>query len=584
MTDPVLRPDSPRHLVPGGRRYARLAWIAVVGLLAWPSGAPAAELSATPATLGSVFAAAQPGDTILLANGSYGTWSGGSKPGMVTLRPAAGANPSIAVNLSSSTSNVTLDGFQNLAGNRINAATNVTISNSRFTQGLDVVGANSGVTLDRDTFDGLGTATWEGRLSFAQGAKGVVVKNSHFGGGGCSDGVFLGDSDGIVVQGNEFAGIVQQGCAEHVDSIQIYGGRTSRIVDNYFHDNTDEIMAPDGGDHNVISNNVMVGAGYEPAVQMGSHNGTVFSHNTVKGINVHMDSKPGEAASRDGVMRDNIMLRSGNQGGAFNTTSGSGCSNCTIDHNLYSTAGSARGTAALVGTPIFMGAASLVSFPSFLLAPGSPGFRAASDGLDIGINATPGAASAPAAAPGPSAARAAGTAPKVALSQPVLGARFVSRLSVAASARDDHGIDRVGFWIDGHWIGTDRKARYAVAWRVSKGTAYRSHTVTARAFAVDGQVSSVAVTVRRVHRHAARGSSASARRSAWRLQTSPSRGGTMIKGRGRARHKVVATLTRCDDPAAKVAARITLRATSKGVVAPARRSAANLCVLSLRPV
>jgi Bacterial Ig domain len=282
-------------------------------------------------------------------------------------------------------------------------------------------------------------------------------------------------------------------------------------------------------------------------------------------------------------MRDNVMLRSGNLGGAFNTTSGSGCTNCTIDHNLFSTAANARGTSAIVGVPVFQGGAALTNFASYLLAPGSPGFKAASDGLDIGIYPM-GLGNVPAPAPAPSrgSARSVGTAPKVALSRPAMGALFSSRLRVAARAKDDHGIDRVGFWIDGHWIGTDRKAPYAMTWRVRKGTRYRSHTVTARAFAVDGQASSVAVTVRRVHRHAAR-SSAAAASARWRLASSPSRGGTLLKGRGRPRHKVVATLARCDDAAAKTAARVTLRASSKGVVI-ARRGTANLCVLRLQPV
>ena len=583
MTETVPRPDSLRLRRARRSRHAGLVAILAAALLAWPAGAPAADLTATPATLGAVFAAAQPGDVINLADGSYGTWTGGSKAGVVTLRPAPGANPSVAVDLGSSTRNVTLDGFQNLAGKRINAATNVTISNSRFTQGMDVVGANSGVVLDRDTFDGLGTATWEGRLSFAQGAKGVVVQNSHFGGGGCSDGVFLGDSDGIVVQGNEFAGIVQEGCAPHVDSIQIYGGRTSQIIGNYFHDNTDEIMAPDGGDHNLITNNVMIGSGYEPAVQLGSHVGTVFSHNTVKGIDVYMDNKPGEAPSRDGVMRDNVMQRSGNLGSTFNMSAGGSCTNCTIDHNLFASSADAKGTAALVGAPVFMGAANLTNFGAFLLAPGSPGAKAASDGLDMGIYPTGTNPAAPKASP--SAASAAGTAPKVALRRPALGALFSSRLTVSARASDDHGIDRVTFWIDGHWIGTDRKAPYAIRWRVRKGTSYSAHTVTARAFASDGQVSSTAVTVRRTHSHGSRGRAGSGASSfRWRVMASPSQGRTAIKGHGRPRQRVVATLTRCNDAAAKVAARITLRADGKGVVTARRINTANLCVLRLRPV
>src|SRR4249919_812082 len=112
MTETVACPDSPRRRRALRSRHAGLVAILAAALLAWPTGAPAADLTATPATLGAVFAAAQPGDVVNLADGSYGTWTGGSKAGVVTLRPAPGANPSIAVDLGSSTRNVTLDGFQ----------------------------------------------------------------------------------------------------------------------------------------------------------------------------------------------------------------------------------------------------------------------------------------------------------------------------------------------------------------------------------------------------------------------------------------------------------------------------------------
>jgi hypothetical protein len=282
-------------------------------------------------------------------------------------------------------------------------------------------------------------------------------------------------------------------------------------------------------------------------------------------------------------MRDNVMQRSGNLGSTFNMSAGGSCTNCTIDHNLFASAADAKGTVALVGAPVFLGAANLTSFGAFLLAPGSPGVKVASDGLDMGIYPTGTPAAPVPAKASPGGARAAGTAPKVALRRPALGALFSSRLSVSARASDDHGIDRVTFWIDRHWIGTDRKAPYATRWRVRKGTSYSAHTVTARAFASDGQVSSTAVTVRRAHSHGSKGRAGSGASFRWRAMVSPSQGRTAIKGHGRPRQRVVATLTRCDDAAAKVAAHITLRADRKGVVTARRINKANLCVLRLRP-
>jgi len=77
-------------------------------------------------------------------------------------------------------------------------------------------------------------------------------------------------------------------------------------------------------------------------------------------------------------------------------------------------------------------------------------------------------------------------------------------LKVAATAKDNNGIDRVGFWLDNHWVGTDRAAPYALRARVPKGTRFRSHTLTVRAFSPDGQISSLSVTLKRV-RHVAGG-------------------------------------------------------------------------------
>src|SRR4051794_12381169 len=75
-----------------------------------PAGARAADLTATPSTLGSVFALAKGGDRILLASGDYGTFRGGSKPSIVTLAPQAGATPVIKLSLAPA-DHMTFDGL-----------------------------------------------------------------------------------------------------------------------------------------------------------------------------------------------------------------------------------------------------------------------------------------------------------------------------------------------------------------------------------------------------------------------------------------------------------------------------------------
>src|SRR3954447_11071423 len=79
---------SPRTLP---RRAAMSALLGVALAAAMPATGLAADLTATPADLASVFAGARGGDVIRLAPGDYPTFTGGVKAGIVTLQPEAGA-------------------------------------------------------------------------------------------------------------------------------------------------------------------------------------------------------------------------------------------------------------------------------------------------------------------------------------------------------------------------------------------------------------------------------------------------------------------------------------------------------------
>jgi hypothetical protein len=382
---PVPR-SSHRSLV---RLVIALAVLAASIVAAGP--ARAADLQATPSTLASVYASAQGGDVIHLAAGNYGSFSGGSKSSVVTLTPQPGATATISPNLGAGVSNLRFDGLT-IAGAYTNGARNVAFVNSRFT-GLVRVDtpanvSNANIVFDHDTFDGLSaTATsYEGRLTvrgYDNGSPvGVRITNSHFGNGGCSDGVqIIGGAYGVEVgPGNEFSGIRQDACSNHVDSIQLYGSSHTQIVGNYFHDSDTVIMAPDGGDHEFIADNVMLGSGYVSAVQLGSQDGTQFVHNTVKNIQVQTGSKVGGQASRGVVVEDNVFA----QGADVNPSQGSGCNDCPIDHNLFATSGAASGTNAVVGTPVFVGGANPTTYAGYQLASNSPGRGNASDGNDLG--------------------------------------------------------------------------------------------------------------------------------------------------------------------------------------------------------
>jgi hypothetical protein len=388
--------------------FMRSAILALTALLifAAPVGVRAASLSATPSNLSSVFGSAKSGDTISLAAGDYGTFRGGAKTGMVTLRAAAGTRPSMRIDLVRA-SFITFDGLT-VTDASIGAGTHdIKIVNSQFT-GMTTVGdgstfANANILFDHVSFDGNNAcdSCYEGRLTVrgtgspASAPMGVKVTNSHFGNGGESDGVqIVGNATGVQIgPNNEFSGIKQGNFARHVDSIQLYGSSQTQIVGNYFHDNDTILMAPDGGDRENITNNVMVGGAYRPAVQFGHHNAGVFTHNTIKNIDVNTYVAGGDSdPNTNMVVRDNVVLN-----GSLN---GDDCQNCTVSYNLFGSGSRATGTNSLTGTPIFSGGTAPTTWAGWALKSGSPGKGNASDGIDRGINisgvpATPGTPATP---------------------------------------------------------------------------------------------------------------------------------------------------------------------------------------------
>jgi hypothetical protein len=279
--------------------------------------------------------------------------------------------------------------------NQQGGSKDLTVLGSKFTgQAVVNVGKNSftNILLDGNTFDGIDVCTdcYEGRLEvlanpWSGQPSGVTVSNNHFGQAGESDGIQIGAYGVVIGPGNVFQGIRQLNYQRHVDSIQLYGSSHTTITGNYFFDDDVHIMAPDGGDTEVITNNVFVGGGYGPAIQLGSHINDTFAHNTVINVDVHIDKKTERPdTSKNATVRDNVMY-----GGGFNTTDGAGtpsCIGCVFDHNMFSQAGEAMGSANVIGTPVFVGGASPTTWAGYFLQATSPGYKAASDGKNIGVN------------------------------------------------------------------------------------------------------------------------------------------------------------------------------------------------------
>ena len=569
------------------RGRSALAVAFALTLAATPSVASAAELHATPASFGSVFAAAQGGDVISLAAGDYGSFGGGSKPAVVTIRPEPGAAVSMAVSFSSA-SNLRLEGLT-VRGATIGGSTrNVTIAGSAFTEAalVDTTQGmvNANIVFDGDRFSGINVCStcYEGRLTI-HGSKsvntqpvGVTVQNSLFNGGGNSDGIQVG-SYGVQILNNEFTDLHQgDPNLAHTDALQLYGQSHTVVRGNYMHNVATGIMSPDGADHEDIENNVIITEGYASGIVLGPDNGSIMRHNTLPDaarggqLRITTANQPG-APSRGTVVTDNVISSLLVEG---DTTL------AAEDHNLIASGGG-KGAGDLKGKPAFSGGAGPTSWLGFTLAAGSLGKAAASDGTDIGINndrvAPP--APAPAAAARPSLSGPGG-GPLLALLRPRVGATFRSRVSVAATATDDTGIRRVDFWLDNHRRSGMRSGPFAGTVRSGRHSWFGRHTLSVRAIAKDGQSSSAAVTLIR-RRSGARSRGVAASRLAWQFATAPTRRGTVITGQGPARRRVTVTLARCSDHKGKAAVRVRVRSGADGKVTIQRRKR-GLCVLRLK--
>jgi hypothetical protein len=376
-------------------KWATVVAATLMAMGAVVSGAQATTWSATTSNVVSVVGSAASGDVVELASGTYGTVQfTDRKAGTVTVRPASGATVSLGVDLysaaylrfegfagASTLSYLSIDGTDpshlEIVGNRFTGQALVNVEDD----------SDTAILIDGNTFDGINACggCQEGRLSViwpgGPGSvdSGVTVSHNHFGGGGCSDGLRIG-AYGVVVADNVFDGILMGSCAPHVDALQLFGQSHTVVTGNFFTDFDTAIESPDGGDHDVITDNVIDStSGAVNAVQFGSVVDTTFVHNTVRGTAVNMDHKTGAPNSSGGILRDNIMIDAD-----FHAGSGV-CTSCTIDYNLFDTSLTSTGTNALVGTPTFVGGANPTTYAGFALASGSPGQAAASDGLDMGI-------------------------------------------------------------------------------------------------------------------------------------------------------------------------------------------------------
>ena len=341
--------------------------------------------NASQANLGSVLSAAGAGAVICLASGDYGSFSGASKPGLVTIREQPGASATMRLNLSNA-NNIAIDGLTINGGTLSGSTANVIVRNSVFTQHLTIRDlANANVLLDHNShnnIDSPGQSESPARIHLSYSGStpsGVTISNSLLAGGD-SDGVQSGV--GVDIINNEFRNILQNG-PNHTDAIQLLGARGSVIRGNWIHDSSTGIVAYDGLSNAVIAYNVVDLPGRRPwGIELYSDENSVVAHNTLPygscdfnlpcGI-INLSRKSQDDAGTGTVVVDNVATEVSVQ---------SGSTAAARHHNLLRRSAPAGNT---VGTPAFAGGANPTSYGGFKLAPGSPGKGGASDGTDIGI-------------------------------------------------------------------------------------------------------------------------------------------------------------------------------------------------------
>jgi hypothetical protein len=367
----------------------KLALASLVSLFSLSAWSACTQTLSSGANLSSAISNAAAGSTICLNAGNYGSLDvvNISKASDVTIQSTSGKTASIGLNIWASNHLK----FQNLTITALeiqDASKNLSIVGSTFTGQavIKATGTAVNILIDSSTFDGITVCTdcYEGRLHVVSG-DGMVVSNNHFGGGGESDGIQLGASGVTIGPGNVFEGLLQGSYGRHIDAIQGYGQANTKIINNYFINNTIYIGFYDGGSNETISGNVFgPSSTNEQKVQLGSVQGLTFTHNSVVGnFVIAQGAKNGNARNTNAVYRNNLFVGTS----IADTGDQPGCaSGCVYEYNLFSTSGNARGTNNVIGSPTFTGGANPTTWAGYKLTSASLGYLKGNDGKDMGTN------------------------------------------------------------------------------------------------------------------------------------------------------------------------------------------------------
>jgi hypothetical protein len=345
---------------------------------------------ATPANFAAQVSAATGGQTICLASGDYGTWSGTNKA--ITIRKAAGATPTMRYSFGSDDSGITLDGMSEMGGRISSGAANITVRNSAFDTCAHFSGSQTNVVFDSNTHININATCGNSRLGL--NASGVTIRNSLMQGGD-TDGAFI-SANGVVVENNRFINLCEGPTGNHTDGLQFADpnaigtpdasqslGYNAVVRRNFFsftgcrNGYAQALSSYDSGTQGALIEDNVVDTTRPWGIELYSDDGSIVRHNTVRyyadlqcvfgGLvcgQIALTTKTGSHWDPPGTgtqVYDNV--------GIVNRSAGSTAAR--NDHNV---------NPALV---TYVG--PLTSYAGFRLAAGSVGRGAASNGSDVGI-------------------------------------------------------------------------------------------------------------------------------------------------------------------------------------------------------
>ena len=444
------------------------------------------------ASVSNAVSSAAAGSTICLNAGTYSFNASINKSAMTTVIAAPGVSKSQVTFTTLNVQNSNNLTFQTFSGGFVvglpslgGAAHNITIKDFIATSDSCIYAGNNGplnITIDGGYFGNLGQSCTEGRLGIHGLCpatdytvdQNIVIKNSEFSSaaGGASDGIQTTCSPrGVIIgPGNYFHDILEGNCGTvHCDAVQPYAASRTKIIGNFFYNNSDSIMDGDCNDVSEVSDNVMY---QEPSsatynvLLSGLSSGALIYHNTL-GPN----SNIAVGGGNQGCTSTGVTLRDNAGGEGVQTTN---CTSCTVTNNPTAVT--------------FVGGTTPTAWSGFQLS--SP-LNTATDGGNVGsrIFGQSGSTNPPPSDPTP---------PTVSLTAPSAGATVSgSSVTLSANASDNVAVSSVQFKVDGTSVTTDTGSPYTYAWD-STTVANGTHTITAVATDSSGNTttsSSVSVTV-----------------------------------------------------------------------------------------